>query len=85
MPPVTARDATVKTEGQFLMRFMRLGVVSNSIIGDASVPSSPLTATSSPLSEPPEESDTKDANKSTSRPRRSVRTGSAEHGHGKPL
>ena len=44
---------------------------------DASPPSSPLTATSSPLSEPPDESDPKDRS-SNSKPRRSARTGSQE-------
>lgn len=41
------------------------------------MPSSPLTATSSPLSEPPDESENKDANKSA-RPRRSGRMGSTD-------
>ena len=45
--------------------------------GDASPPSSPLTTTSSPLSEPPDESDPKDR-PSNSKPRRSTRTGSQE-------
>ena len=43
---------------------------------DDSPPSSPLTATSSPLSEPPDESDMKEANgakSDASRPRRSTR------------
>ena len=44
---------------------------------DASPPSSPLTTTSSPLSEPPDESDLKDRS-SNSKQRRSTRTGSQE-------
>lgn len=44
---------------------------------DTSPPSSPLTATSSPLSEPPDESDLQDRS-SSSKPRRSTRTGSQE-------
>ncbi|KAF5388435.1 hypothetical protein D9615_000674 [Tricholomella constricta] len=49
--------------------------------GEPSPPSSPLTATSSPLSEPPDESESRDAdgsNRSGSRPRRSTRMGSQE-------
>jgi len=46
---------------------------------DTSPPASPLTATSSPLSEPPDESESKDPNgKLASRLRRSTRTGSQE-------
>ncbi|KAH9482356.1 Lysine-specific demethylase lid [Psilocybe cubensis] len=44
---------------------------------DTSPPQSPLTATSSPLSEPPDDSECKDANGKT-RLRRSTRTGSQE-------
>lgn len=44
---------------------------------DESPPSSPLTATSSPLSEPPDESDLKDM-KSEMKPRRSNRQTSVE-------
>lgn len=44
---------------------------------DDSPPSSPLTATSSPLSEPPDESDLKDM-KSETKPRRSTRQTSIE-------
>lgn len=48
--------------------------------GDTSTPSSPLTATSSPLSEPPDESEYKavNGNGASSRPRRSMRMGSHE-------
>ncbi|KAG5639694.1 hypothetical protein H0H81_005877 [Sphagnurus paluster] len=49
--------------------------------GETSPPSSPLTATSSPLSEPPDESESRDADGSQSadaKPRRSTRTGSQE-------
>jgi [histone H3]-trimethyl-L-lysine4 demethylase len=61
----------------------KLPVFSSSTHGDDnnSPPSSPLTNTSSPLSEPPEESDTKHASGSRSdsgKPRRSPRTGSQE-------
>lgn len=45
---------------------------------DISPPSSPLTATSSPLSEPPDESEAKERRSESSRPRRSPRTGSLE-------
>jgi histone demethylase JARID1 len=48
---------------------------------DNSPPSSPLTATSSPLSEPPDESESKDMSERRSesaKPRRSPRTGSQE-------
>ncbi|KXN89442.1 Lysine-specific demethylase 5A [Leucoagaricus sp. SymC.cos] len=41
--------------------------------GDNSMPSSPLTATSSPLSEPPDESEARDASKPSMKPRRSTR------------
>ncbi|KAI9000697.1 PLU-1-like protein-domain-containing protein [Trametes punicea] len=54
-----------------------------SMMDDDSPPSSPLTATSSPLSEPPDEGDLKDANgikAESSRPRRSARHTSQEHG-----
>ena len=49
--------------------------------GDDSPPSSPLTATSSPLSEPPDEGDYKDSNghKYDSKLRRSTRQSSQEH------
>ncbi|KAI0775906.1 PLU-1-like protein-domain-containing protein [Trametes elegans] len=53
----------------------------NSMMDDESPPSSPLTATSSPLSEPPDEGDVKDANglkSEMSRPRRSARHASQE-------
>lgn len=45
---------------------------------DSSPPSSPLTATSSPLSEPPDETDYRDTNGSSSKPRRSMRTDSQD-------
>ncbi|KAI0677218.1 PLU-1-like protein-domain-containing protein [Trametes maxima] len=54
-----------------------------SAMDDESPPSSPLTATSSPLSEPPDEGESKDANgvkSESSRPRRSARHVSQEHG-----
>ncbi|KAI9064868.1 hypothetical protein FKP32DRAFT_1591090 [Trametes sanguinea] len=56
----------------------------NSMMGDdESPPSSPLTATSSPLSEPPDEGDYKDTNgvkAESSRPRRSTRHTSQDNG-----
>lgn len=54
--------------------------------GDTSMPSSPLTATSSPLSEPPDESENRDMNKSATKPRRSNRTSLPDNpGIKKPL
>jgi len=52
------------------------------MIGDASVPSSPLTATSSPLSEPPDESENRDTNKSVSKTRRATRASLTENPSG---
>ncbi|GBE79852.1 predicted protein [Sparassis crispa] len=55
---------------------------SASVAGDESPPSSPLTMTSSPLSEPPDEGDYKDHaadRPSMARPRRSARHSSQEH------
>lgn len=49
--------------------------MSNSV---ESPPSSPLTATSSPLSEPPDENDLRDSKSANGRPRRSTRVGSQE-------
>ncbi|KAG6841826.1 hypothetical protein C0991_006233 [Blastosporella zonata] len=46
--------------------------------GDSSPPSSPLTDTSSTLSEAPDEKETRDADGKSSRPRRSTRMGSLE-------
>ncbi|KAI0355366.1 hypothetical protein OH77DRAFT_1479882 [Trametes cingulata] len=54
-----------------------------STMDDDSPPSSPLTATSSPLSEPPDEGELKDANgvkSESSRPRRSARHTSQDNG-----
>jgi len=49
------------------------------------MPSSPLTATSSPLSEPPDESENKDANKSVAKARRSTRATLTENTSGQLL
>lgn len=46
--------------------------------GDESPPSSPLTVTSSPLSEPPDENDVKDGKSISARPRRSTRMRGSE-------
>jgi [histone H3]-trimethyl-L-lysine4 demethylase len=69
---------------------VKLPVLGSSVHGDDnnSPPSSPLTDTSSPLSEPPDENEPKRASGSRSesgRPRRSPRTGSQEHLTRKPL
>ncbi|THH02163.1 hypothetical protein EW026_g654 [Hermanssonia centrifuga] len=72
MSPSKPHDPTLKTH----MNIQSAGKSVRSSIGagDDSPPSSPLTATSSPLSEPPDESDKNDS----TRPRRSARQTSHE-------
>ncbi|KDR84060.1 hypothetical protein GALMADRAFT_219890 [Galerina marginata CBS 339.88] len=78
-----ARDAHLKTHTN-MQKPSRLSTTVTSI-EDASPPASPLTATSSPLSEPPDESESKDANgKPNSKLRRSTRMGSQEQAPKKP-
>ncbi|TFK43830.1 jumonji superfamily protein [Crucibulum laeve] len=81
MSPIIARDAHLKTHSS-IHSVGKLSRLSTSVTtpGGTSPPGSPLTATSSPLSEPPDESDSKDANgkPSSSRPRRSTRMGSEQ-------
>lgn len=84
LSPNKARDPQLKTH----VNIQGAGSIPrpstpDSAAGDESPPSSPLTATSSPLSEPPDEGDHKDANgvkSESSRPRRSARHVSQEHG-----
>ena len=81
MSPMLARDAHLKTHTnmQTSGRPSRLSTTVTSA-DNTSPPGSPLTTTSSPLSEPPDESECKEVGgRSTgSRPRRSTRTGSQE-------
>lgn len=84
MSPMLARDAHLKTHTniQTSARLSRLSTIVTSA-ENASPPGSPLTTTSSPLSEPPDESECKDVTSGRSngsRPRRSTRMGSQEHG-----
>ncbi|TBU33002.1 PLU-1-like protein-domain-containing protein [Dichomitus squalens] len=77
LSPVKARDAALKTHTniQTSSTLPQLST-SDSTVGDDSPPPSPLTATSSPLSEPPDENDLKETNgvkADASRPRRSTR------------
>ncbi|KAF8914272.1 jumonji superfamily protein [Gymnopilus junonius] len=70
-----ARDAHLKTH----INIQKPSRLSTSVTasGDTSPPASPLTTTSSPLSEPPDESESKDATgKPNSKSRRSARIGS---------
>ncbi|KAF8165656.1 jumonji superfamily protein [Crassisporium funariophilum] len=88
MSPIIARDAHLKTHTnmQTSGKLSRLSTTVTSM-EDISPPASPLTTTSSPLSEPPDESDPKDPNgkSSGSRPRRSTRMGSQEQSPKKPV
>lgn len=77
-----ARDPHLKTHTniQFPGKSFRSGATT-ATTDDASPPSSPLTATSSPLSEPPDESEYKDpegGRMPSSKPRRSTRVVSQE-------
>lgn len=78
MSPVTARDAQLKTH----TNIQKPSRLSNAVTSteDNSPPASPLTNTSSPLSEPPDESESKDGmgKASSSKLRRSTRMGSQE-------
>lgn len=76
MSPVTTRDEQAKTQNGASSRLSTAVASTNG----TSPPASPLTSTSSPLSEPPDEGDHKDTNAkaSGSRPRRSTRMGSQE-------
>ena len=82
LSPNKQRDATLKshTNIQSTSGIGRLSTpVSN--VDDDSPPSSPLSSTSSPLSEPPDEADAKETNgvkSESSRPRRSARHASTE-------
>jgi hypothetical protein len=80
--PVT-RDPHLKTHRNIQSPEMpsRLSATVTTPVGGTSPPSSPLTATSSLLSEPPDESDHKEGSRSASaRPRRSARMGSQDSG-----
>ncbi|PPR02653.1 hypothetical protein CVT24_002136 [Panaeolus cyanescens] len=74
--PVTARDDPAKTQNGSSSRLSTAVASTNG----TSPPASPLTTTSSPLSEPPDEGDQKDVNGKSygSRPRRSTRMSSQE-------
>ena len=78
MSPVATRDAQLKTH----TNIQKPSRLSNAVTSteDNSPPASPLTNTSSPLSEPPDESESKDGmgKASSSKLRRSTRTGSQE-------
>ncbi|KAF9478416.1 jumonji superfamily protein [Pholiota conissans] len=78
MSVAVARDAQLKTHSN-IQKPSRLSTTVTST-EDNSPPASPLTNTSSPLSEPPDESESKDVNgkPSSSKLRRSTRTGSQE-------
>ena len=79
MSPMLARDAHLKTHTN-MQTSGRLSRLSTTITStdNTSPPGSPLTTTSSPLSEPPDESECKDIG-SGSRPRRSTRMGFQDH------
>jgi [histone H3]-trimethyl-L-lysine4 demethylase len=83
MSPMLARDAHLKTHTN-MQTSSKLSRLSTTITSadNTSPPGSPLTTTSSPLSEPPDESESKDVGgkSSGSRPRRSTRMGPQEHG-----
>ncbi|KAJ2930565.1 hypothetical protein H1R20_g6526, partial [Candolleomyces eurysporus] len=70
--PLITRDAHLKMHANFQ------GPSKATKSEGTSTPGSPLTASSSPLSEPPDESESKDAVGSGSRPRRSTRMSSQE-------
>lgn len=82
LSPSKQRDPNLKTHVH-IQSSNGLGRLSTpaSINDDDSPPSSPLTSTSSPLSEPPDEADLKEANgvkSESTRPRRSTRHASQE-------
>ena len=83
MSPMLARDAHLKTHTnmQTSSKLSRLSTTVTSA-DNTSPPGSPLTTTSSPLSEPPDESESKDVGGKSggSRPRRSTRMGPQENG-----
>ena len=82
MSPIFSRDAHLRTHTniQSPSRLSRPSAIVKLKDEDTSPPGSPLTATSSPLSEPPDESDFRDANgnKGSGRSRRNTRMGSQE-------
>ncbi|KAF9006679.1 jumonji superfamily protein [Cyathus striatus] len=80
LSPIITRDSHLKTHVN-TQSIGKLSRLSTSVTpGDTSPPCSPLTATSSPLSEPPEESESREVNgkAASTRPRRSTRMGSQE-------
>ena len=83
MSPNKPRDPQLKTHVN-IQSAGSVGRLSTpgSAMDEESPPSSPLTATSSPLSEPPDEGDFKEngVKSESSRPRRSARHVSQEHG-----
>ncbi|EGO02116.1 hypothetical protein SERLA73DRAFT_159163 [Serpula lacrymans var. lacrymans S7.3] len=85
MSPTTTRDPQLKTHvNTQTVGSMRLGQSSarSASVDNQSPPSSPLTASSSPLSEPPDEGEFKDQPRGRSdsaKPRRSARMSSQEH------
>lgn len=89
MSPIFARDAHLRTHTniQSPSRLSRPSAIVKLKDEDTSPPGSPLTATSSPLSEPPDESDFRDANgnKDPGRSRRNTRMGSQEQPLRKPI
>src|SRR5882757_541379 len=82
MSPMLARDAHLKTHTN-MQTSSRLSRLSSTVpsADNTSPPGSPLTTTSSPLSEPPDDSECKDIGGRSSgpRPRRSTRMNSQEN------
>ena len=82
-PAILARDAHLKTHTN-MQTSTKLSRLSTTVASadNTSPPGSPLTTTSSPLSEPPDESESKDVGgrSSGSRSRRSTRMAPQEYG-----
>ncbi|KZT24551.1 hypothetical protein NEOLEDRAFT_1134959 [Neolentinus lepideus HHB14362 ss-1] len=79
LSPITSRDPQLKTHMNIQTGSKLSRLSTSAMTDDTTPPSSPLTATSSPLSEPPDESDNRGVNGDGSRTRRSKRTGSQEY------
>ena len=82
LSPNKQRDASLKTHTN-IQSTSGIGRLSTPVsnVDDESPPSSPLSSTSSPLSEPPDEADARETNgvkSESSRPRRSTRHASTE-------
>lgn len=79
LSPMATRDPQLKTHMNIQSGAKLSRLSSAALTDDTTPPSSPLTATSSPLSEPPDEGDNRGINGEGSRTRRSKRMGSQEY------